>query len=216
MMGIHWDFVMVVHQASITDWIQALAASVAVVGTLFTLWKLYQRDEQKQEMIGELQQQTKHFGAQVDQLGAQVFQLKNIHEAIAEGIRILARSEELDIKVRKIKIRPEFEFQTSMLKPGHLQAEICLKNRGGNAMETRARLSGGDARVAVSPPNPRSGDEITIFIGSIQKLDTSNMELELQFQDEEGTAYVQRLSFSPGAHHLTIPEMVSPNPHSEP
>ena len=40
MMGFSFDIITVVHEASITDWIQALAAMVAVIGTVFTLWKL--------------------------------------------------------------------------------------------------------------------------------------------------------------------------------
>ena len=205
-MGINFDFITLIHQASITDWIQAVAAVLAVIGTVLTLWKLYQRDEQKQAMIGELQQQTKHFGQQVEQLGAQVFQLKNIHEAIAEGIRIMAKNQELDRTIHKIKIRPEFEFELSMLKAGHTEVEVTLKNRGGDAQGIRARFS--QAPVSV-PPYVRQGEELILNIRSSEKLDINDLNLVLEFEDREGEAYVQRLSFSPGAHHLTSPEPLS-------
>ncbi|MGB3524628.1 MAG: hypothetical protein WBB32_01545 [Flavobacteriales bacterium] len=71
-------------EASIPDWIQAFAATVAVAGTVASLWKLTQRDEQKQEMIASLASQANSLKEQVKELSVQSFHMANIHKVLAD------------------------------------------------------------------------------------------------------------------------------------
>ena len=213
-MGINFDIITVIHQASITDWIQAIAALLAVVGTVATLWKLYKRDEQKQAMIEELKvqsgaatEQAKHLGEQVTQLSSQVFHLKNIHEAIAEGIRIMAKSEELNERIRKIKIRPNFEWVSSMFKPGHVEAVFHFTNRGGTARNFAARIIKGDDAQIRLPEVVHKDGELVLQLRAGGKMKDLHPHIEILFDDDEGTRYYQRLYMDPVNLRVTEPAL---------
>lgn len=196
-MGIHFDLITVIHQASITDWIQAIAALLAVVGTIATLWKLYQRDEQKQAMIVELQQQTKHFGAQVEQLGAQVFQLKNIHEAIAKGIEYMAKDDGLKAELKKLEIRPDFNFESHVYKAGWVVATLKALNRGGLARNVRLTKPEGIPLSTDRHEEVRPGDSMTITMRAREKMEPATY-YDLHFEDALGNAYTQRFDMRHG------------------
>lgn len=203
-MSINFDIITVLHQASITDWIQAVAALLAVVGTVATLWKLYQRDEQKQAMIQELKTQSaaavdqaKHLGEQVKQLGQQVFQLERIHEAIAKGIEFMAKDEGLKAEIKKIEMRPDFEFQSHMPKPGRVEATLKAVNRGGLARNLRLTKPEGIAVTAECPAEVRPGDDLTVRIRSLGMMEVAPM-YDLHFEDALGNAYVQRFDMRYG------------------
>lgn len=203
------------NQATSADWFEAWGTVAAALIAAWTLWKLYQRDEQRGEMIEELKTQagqsivqSKHLGAQVDQLTQQVFQLERIHEAIAQGIRIMAKSEELNQELRKIKIRPQFEFESSMLKPGHMEAHIKLLNRGGTAYKFAARiLKGVDVQFRM-PESVSTGEQMNMLISSSQRMDDFQPHIELQFVDEEGTRYAQRVLMDSMNIKVTQPTLV--------
>ncbi|HMQ75297.1 MAG TPA: hypothetical protein PKE21_14260 [Flavobacteriales bacterium] len=203
-MGISFDIITVIHQASITDWIQAIAALLAVVGTVATLWKLYQRDEQKQAMIAELKTQSaaavdqaRHLSEQVTQLGQQVFQLERIHEAIAKGIEFMAKDEGLKAEIKKIEMRPDFEFQSHMAKPGRVEATLKAVNRGGLARNLRLTKPEGIAVTAECPAEVRPADNLSVRIRSLEMMEVAPI-YDLHFEDALGNAYVQRFDMRYG------------------
>lgn len=198
MMGFNFDIITVVHEATITDWIQAVAALLAVIGTVFTLWKLYERDEQKQAMIMELQKQTGHIAAQVDQLGAQVFQLKNIHEAIAKGIEYMANDEALKVELKKIELRPALEFGAYIPKPGRTDATLHLANKGGTAHDFQLKgLEGTEVTPNFPVTSVRQGDQLKVPMRSMSMMDT-NPVFEITYKDELGNRYAQRFDMRHG------------------
>lgn len=176
--------------------------------------KLYQRDEQKTEMIGELKtqaaqsiEQTKHLGAQVDQLSQQVFQLERIHEAIAAGIQIMAKSEELNAQIRKQEIRPEFAFQMFMLEPGNEQARLTLLNRGGTARNFALRVLKGTDVQPSFPEMTGSNEKLVVRLRSSGKIE-NHPHYEIQFEDEEGTPYYQRFYIDATRFSSTAPQQL--------
>lgn len=204
-MGINFDIITVIHEASITDWIQAIAALLAVVGTVATLWKLYQRDEQKQTMIAELKTQStaavdqaRHLSEQVTQLGQQVFQLERIHEAIAKGIEFMAKDEGLKAEIKKIEMRPDFEFHSHLGKPGRTEATLNALNRGGLARNLNLTKPEGVTVVAQCPEEVRSGDKLTVQIRSNEMMEVEPF-YDLYFEDAIGHPYVQRFDMRYGA-----------------
>lgn len=203
-MGINFDMITVLHQASITDWIQAIAALLAVVGTVATLWKLYQRDEQKQAMVEELKTQSaaavdqaRHLSEQVTQLGQQVFQLERIHEAIAKGIEFMAKDEGLKAEIKKIEMRPDFEFQSHVPAPGRVRASLNLLNRGGLAKDLRLEKSDGVPITVSCPEEVRPGDKVTVHIKTREMMEISPI-YDLFFADAIGNQYVQRFDMRNG------------------
>ncbi len=203
-MGINFDIITVIHQASITDWIQAIAALLAVLGTVATLWKLYQRDEQKQAMIQELKTQSaaavdqaKHLGEQVNQLGQQVFQLERIHEAIAKGIEFMAKDEGLKAEIKKIEMRPDFEFQSHIPRVGRLESSLNLLNRGGLARNFSLTKPEGVPVQAQVPAEVRAGDKVSIGLRSAEMMEISPI-YDLHFEDGLGHRYIQRFDMRYG------------------
>ncbi|MCB9185028.1 MAG: hypothetical protein H6591_14055 [Flavobacteriales bacterium] len=186
---------------TVANWLQGIGAAVAIPGAIAAFIVLFRRDKQKDEMI-------KHMAAQVGQLSGQVFHLKNIHEAIAEGIRIMSQSEELNQKVRKIKIRPQFEFGSSLIKPGHTEAEIELLNRGGDARNFAVRIIKGDDVQIRLPELVRSGEELMVRLFASRKMTDLYPHLEIHFDDEEGTRYQQRILLESGSVKVTQPQLL--------
>lgn len=212
-----------------TDQAQAIGSILAIPGAFAAFWVLFQRDKEKKEAVRQLAAQTKELGAhttelkaqaaeatkqtghladQVTQLGQQVFQLERIHEAIAEGIRIMAKSEELNNHVHRIKIRPQFDFEFSMLKPGHSEAEIRLLNRGGTARKLSVKnLSAEDAIINL-PESVASGDTMRVTWLAPRKMNGFAPNIELHFEDDEGNRYTQRLFMELGKHSMTEPRLM--------
>lgn len=189
-MGINFDFITVIHQASITDWIQAIAALLAVIGTVFTLWKLYQRDEQKQAMIHELQQQTVGLAAQTRELNAQVFQLGNIHQAIAEGIAVMTHDVQMQEKNRRNELRPHLVVAT--VKPAEYGrgTQYTFFNKGGSAEDVYIRNFQGEGTQYQAQHRAERGQRILIELHQPTPF-LQEWRFELHYTDADGVPYKQ-------------------------
>lgn len=200
--------------ATTADWVEAVGTSIAAIIAAITLWKLYQRDEQKAEMIAELKtqaaesiEQSKHLGAQVEQLSQQVFQLERIHEAIASGIQIMAKSDELNERIRKQNIRPEFAYEYFTLEPGHQRARLGLLNRGGAARNFALRILKGTDVQPAFPEVILSNEKLIVRLRSSVKIE-SHPHYEVQFDDDEGTRYYQRFYIDATRFSSTAPQLL--------
>ncbi len=118
-----------------TDKALAIAALIAVPGAIAAFFVLFKRDEQKQAMIHELQQQTVGLSAQTRGLNAQVFQLGKIHQAIAEGIAVMTHDVQIQEKNRRNELRPYLVL--GKVKPAEYGQGIqyLFFNKGGSAEE---------------------------------------------------------------------------------
>lgn len=191
-MGINFDIITVIHQASITDWIQAIAALLAVVGTVATLWKLYQRDEQKQAMIEELKHQTSGLAAQTRELNAQVFQLGKIHQAIAEGIAVMTHDVQIQERNRRNELRPYLVLDT--VKPAeHGQGiQYNFFNKGGNAEDVYIRNFEGEGRQYQAQFRAERGQYILIELYQPTPF-LQEWRFELHYSDSDGIPYLQKV-----------------------
>lgn len=189
-MGINFDMITVLHQASITDWIQAIAALLAVVGTVATLWKLYQRDEQKQAMVTELQKQTSGLAAQTRELNAQVFQLGNIHQAIAEGIAVMTHDVQMQERNRRNELRPHLVLDT--VKPAEYGEGIQYNffNKGGNAEDVYMRNFQGEGTQYQAQFRAERGQHILIELYQPTPF-LQEWRFELHYTDADGIPYLQ-------------------------
>lgn len=190
-MRFSFDLITVVHQSSVTDWIQALAAFLAVIGTVFTLWKLYQRDEQKQAMIGELNVQSERLQAQTAELKAQVFQLGNIHQAIAKGIEVMANDKEVREMNRRNELRPLF-ISTSA-HPDRIKGVMHIfENRGGTAKNVTAHWTSKNAcEIRAITTQVDRGNKLNIQIVRT-KGEQQAIAFDLIYEDLDGVKYCQK------------------------
>lgn len=208
-MGINFDIITVIHQASITDWIQAIAALLAVVGTVATLWKLYQRDEQKQAMIAELQKQTSGLAAQTRELNAQVFQLGNIHQAIAEGIAVMTHDVQMQERNRRNELRPHFVLDT--MKPAEYGEGIQYNffNKGGNAEDVSMLHFQGEGKQYQAQFRAEKGQHILIELYQPRPFQ-QEWRFEFHYTDADGVPYKQIVSRK--KEHAFEPDVTPPIP----
>ena len=208
-MGINFDIITVIHQASITDWIQAIAALLAVAGTVATLWKLYQRDEQKQAMIAELQKQTSGLAAQTRELNAQVFQLGNIHQAIAEGIAVMTHDVQIKERNRRNELRPHLVLDT--VKPAEYGQGIQYNffNKGGNAEDVTMLHFQGDGKQYQAQFRAENGQYIVIELYQPRPFE-QEWRFEFHYTDADGVPYKQIVSRKKG--HAFEPDVTPPIP----
>ena len=192
MFGITFDIITVVHQAAITDWIQAVAALLAVPGAIAAFVVLFLRDKQKEAMIAELKKQTGHIGAQVDQLGAQVFQLKNIHEAIATGIEVLSNNAVMREKNRRNELRPYLVLAKTRTRPKSDRIEYEFFNRGGTANDVEIRGFRGEPEHVLNQLRAVAGQAIQVDIIDPEPI-VKDWEFEFHYKDADGIAYQQRV-----------------------
>lgn len=208
-MGINFDIITVIHQASITDWIQAIAALLAVAGTVATLWKLYQRDEQKQAMIAELQKQTSGLAAQTRELNAQVFQLGNIHQAIAEGIAVMTHDVQMQERNRRNELRPHFVLDT--MKPAEYGEGIQYNffNKGGNAEDVSMLHFQGEGKQYQAQFRAEKGQHILIELYQPRPFQ-QEWRFEFHYTDADGVPYKQIVSRK--KEHAFEPDVTPPIP----
>jgi len=189
-MGINFDIINVVHEASITDWIQAVAAFLAVIGTVFTLWKLYQRDEQKQAMIGELKTQSEGLQAQTAELNAQVFQLGKIHQVLSEGIATMTKNVDMAQQNRRNDLRPYLVIST--LKPAEFKhgTQYTFFNKGGSAEDVSLQEFKGEGTHYQAQLRAERGQSIIFELYHSTPF-LQAWSFELWYTDADGVPYRQ-------------------------
>jgi hypothetical protein len=201
-----------------TDKAQAIGSLVAIPGALAAFWVLFQRDREKTEAVRQLAQQTKHLGDQtaqmttqaaesvkqtghladqVAQLGQQAFHLERIHEAIAKALSHMAKDDALNKELKKIELRPDFEFKGYLPLPGRMEAELRFLNRGGTAKLQGFRGLEGVEVTAQFPDTVRKDDSGAVVMKSQTMLPPQPI-FELNFSDELGNSFSQRFDMRYG------------------
>lgn len=194
-----------------TDWIQAIAALIAVPGAIAGFIVLFRRDKQKDAMIKELgklaqesMKQTKHLADQVTYLSRQVQELKGIQSAIADGTQSKERAEaeKRDAKMKEAK--PEFVGSFTSIKTQH--QSIYFTNQGGDAKNFRQVEND---RVVVRFPKElvQKGEKLQLMVswkGSLPAEDN----FEIEYDDAMGNRYRQRFELRFGQYSAKSAEMI--------
>lgn len=198
-MGITFDIITVVHEASITDWIQAVAAIIAIPGAIAAFIVLFKRDREKEEVVKQLTEQTKHLGEQTHELGsqteqfkAQVFQLSKIHEAIAKGIEVLSNDAEVREMNRRNELRPYLVLATTRIQPKSNRIEYEFFNKGGTAEKVQVFNFKGKPAFNQFQLRAMTGQYIQLDIIHSNPV-LEEWEFEFQYEDADGIPYRQRV-----------------------
>ena len=193
MMGFNFDIITVVHQASITEWIQALAALIAVPGAIAGFWVLFRRDKEKVEMIIQLKVQTEQLAAQTGELNAQVFQLGKIHQVLSEGIAAMTKNVQMAEQNRRNDLRPYLVVAT--IKPAEYKsgAQYEFFNKGGSAEDVCIQNFKGEGTQYLAQSRAERGQSIIIVLYQSTPF-LQEWSFELHYTDSDGIPYKQILT----------------------
>lgn len=202
---------------SITDWIQAFGAIIAIAGAIFAFVKLFQKDRDKQSQIDSLAKIAEESENQTRQLTYQVEQMNESNKIQSEYLQLFqeslsltkdkAKLEEetrlLDEKRRKLAIMPRLEFSTSLRaldfysldlinkgeKAKILSYEELEKNSVTHSMDNliKSEISNNQSISITFKPKPFGLSIRECFV-----------EIKLFIEDQDGTKYYQLIS-GPGS-----------------
>ena len=126
---------------TITDWIQAIGALIAIIAAIIGFIQLLIKDKDKQKQIDSLKLLAQQSVNQSEQLSAQVDQMIEGNRLQTEYIRLFEKSitiSETDFELmekqrklgedrRKFEIRPRFEFYGMTKTPERIQLDLINK-----------------------------------------------------------------------------------------
>lgn len=210
MFGIHFDIITVVHQAAITDWIQAVAALLAVPGAIAAFVVLFQRDKQKDEMIAALKAQSASLAEQAKEQQAQAHHLGIIHQVLAEAISQNIQDGNLKGKIRRAEIQPFLRDNVDsfgsihrvtyvIINSGALATDIALSDVSTNAINLslyKKRLDRGETLQIVGESQAGRMFEPFTF--------------RLQYKDADGNPYRQQFNAREINLQGGAPELIEP------
>ena len=198
---------------SITDWIQALGALVAVFAGIYAFISLFRRDEDREKQIESLTEVAKQTTMQTQQLSAQSGHMEESNRLFREQIEILKerlilqkndqeqkeKEKEIDKRIRKNDIKPLFYQENGHGTNSYIKIE--LKNKGGQAKLIRVDMIEGANLVKIDERifnNVISkGENTTLTFRSLdESRNANNFEFmfDLIFENNDGDKYSQRFS----------------------
>jgi len=203
-------------QPLITDWIQSIAAVIAVPGAIVSFFILFKRDRNKEKQLkrlteiannhqliaSEMQQQTFRMSEQNAILEKQFeLQQKMFLSGINESEQIRIRQVEenkIRIQQRKNDIKPYLGWAGNSSSPeGRIGLE--LKNRGaGEARDIEIKVTSGDVSIShIHPTVAPAGSNIKINL----RANNSNaysaiVTLTIYYVDIDGNKYYQQIDKS--------------------
>lgn len=206
----------------ITDWLQAIAAAIAVPAAIITFIRLLKKDKEKAVQIKTLSEMMLESQKQTQEFEYQTLLMKESNEIFKEQLTIIASSLkqdkdiksnmlELEKRKRKLEIRPRFIFSGALSQGSTGYHEVKLKNIGGTAYLSRI----------VAPENPdvklstyieegkmiQSNQEIIVQGQSTNDtvpVSLAGYELNLIFSDADSNFYQQKIVRQPGGKTYKI------------
>lgn len=152
--------------------VQAIAAIIAVPGAIAAFVQLFMRDQQKQEQIDELVQQTKALNNQVDVLGEQLF----------------------------LTYRPFIKHNGGGFRPERAECEIDLENHGRPAILTDIEYVDGDdfsiiTRTKGYELNKENQLVLLARLTEQKSLNEINFKVRVCYKDLRGVKYELVIQF---------------------
>jgi archaellum component FlaF (FlaF/FlaG flagellin family) len=194
-----------------TDWIQAIAAIIASVGAVIGFLKLIKRDKDKENQINSLIELATESKKQTDIM---IKQNANMEQ------QLINYREDLSFRysTRASDIKPCFiELETKSSFTFH---EITIYNVGkGSALRTRFEIIGSNSNYVQTDLKGKKfikpNETITIKFPIIDE--TDYFFASLQFTDEDGLPYSQRLKYEKYKFTIILPhgELVHPKDEDE-
>ena len=139
------NYQLLISGISITEWIQSIAALVAIVGGIVGFVTFWRKDKDKEKKINSLisiaeqsENQTRELSNQVEQMiKSNQLQIRYL-ELLEKNVEIAKYNQtqqeeklEIDKERRKVNIKPKFRYDFS-LKSQH-EVKYVLINDGGSA-----------------------------------------------------------------------------------
>jgi len=155
--------------------VQAIAATIAVPGAIAAFVQLFMRDQQKQEQIDELAQQTKALNNQVDVLGEQLF----------------------------LTYRPRIKSNGGRFKGSSNQASVFLENHGQPAIiKDIYPIEGNRLRIITAFKNHELYKENSLAVVS-QLIENKGLKqiffkIKICYVDLRGVNYEMIIQFNQG------------------
>lgn len=198
---------------SITDWIQALGALIAVIAGIYAFFKLFTRDKDKEKQIQSLTEIAKQSAMQTQQLFSQAGHMEESNRLFREQIEVLKertlaqkseqelaeKEKEIVKRIRKNDIKPIFYQENGIGAFNWLKIEIA--NKGGQCKLLKVDMIEGGELLAIdkriNDTILSNGDVITLLFNSLNNSMNANnfvYTFDLKFENIDGNRYSQRFS----------------------
>lgn len=198
---------------SITDWIQAFGALVAIIASIFAFIKLFIRDKEKERQIENLSEIAKQSQLQTQQLFSHSIHMNEANILLREQIEIFKerlglekvnkeqreKEKEIEKRIRKNDIQPIFYQTNGHGTNEHLKIE--LTNKGGQGKIVRISIIEGSDKVRADEKiNDKvigRGEGFTLIIRSLnQNINANNINysFDLTFENVDKDQYSQRFN----------------------
>jgi hypothetical protein len=192
----------------ITEWIQAIAAIIAIPAAIVTFYKLIKRDRDKQKQIKMLTEIASENQKQTQQFEYQSILMKESNDIFREQLNAISLSlsqnkdlnetiKDFEFRKRKVEIKPHFIFSGSFSSVPTGTIVIKLKNIGKNACLKNIKSENQNISFPFEDMNNRMinhNDEIKI-IGNIKdnslNINIVDFSFKLIFTDEDNNYYEQ-------------------------
>ncbi len=198
---------------SITDWIQAIGALIAIIAGIFAFIKLFLRDKEKEQQIKNLTDIAKQSSMQTQQLSSQAGHMEESNRLFKEQIDVLKerlllakgdieikeKEREIEIRVRKNNIKPLFYQENGF---GSIELlKLILRNKGGECKILRVDVIDGEDLLKIDESIYNSviskNEDVTLCFRSLdERRNANNIDyiFDLVYENIDGNKYSQRFS----------------------
>lgn len=196
----------------ITDWLQCLAAIIAIPAAIITFIKLITKDKERATQIKTLSEIMLESQKQTQEFEYQTLLMKESNDIFKEQLTIIASSLkqdkdlksnilELEKRKRKSEIRPRFIFSGALSHGTTGYHELKLKNIGGTAFLKKISTSNnpdiGFSTQFEEGKMIQQNEEIIIqgqATGNAIPVSKVGYDVHLQFIDSDNNLYHQKIT----------------------
>jgi len=180
---------------SITDWIQAFGAVIAIIAAIIGFITLFQRDINKQKQIDSLVKLA-------EQSELQTKEMRETNKTIVKQFNLLLVAQ----KQRKSDIKPSFWIPPDISwQPANFSGAFSIFNQGKSAtIDSVVYLKGNN--VLFEFPVKFIGDNGSVeFYAKGQSDSTSIININIYFKDRDGNKYYQTFNSSQNGFKIEPP-----------